>query len=249
MSRYYKNIKIFSDHYNIDGRDYTRVSEVLNIINKPYLNTWRVSKGKKESDRISKEAIDIGNQVHKALEQSIKIKLKQPFKLVEIFTPEADKIVNKALKDYKKWQRKTGFKPLQTELTVHSDCYNYAGTLDCVGTINDEIAIIDWKTSKRINKEHYLQVAAYADAYCEMTGKFPTHLYILRFTKTKKSKFEPIKLTEGERIKCFDLFENALNLWHYFNNNIKHNDTEDRVDKWKSREGIHYAKKRGKNNE
>lgn len=235
MSRYYNNIEIFKDHYNIDGKDYTRVSEVLDIINKPYLNIWRVNKGKKESDRIMKEAQDIGKQVHKVLEYVIKGKA-VPKELL-------NDITKRAIEEFILWCRANGFKPTAGELTVYSDECGYAGTMDCKGTMGNGIAILDFKTGK-LRKEAYLQICAYADAYCEMTREFPTQLYIMRFAKTKKGKFEVIKLTERERIECFGLFENALNLWHYFNDNIKHNDTEDRVDKWRSREGIHYAKKK-----
>ena len=49
----------------------------------------------------------------------------------------------------------------------------YAGTTDCVGMHNGEEAIIDFKTSKKIKKEewiedYYLQCCAYALAHNEM---------------------------------------------------------------------------------
>ena len=51
----------------------------------------------------------------------------------------------------------------------------YAGTTDCIGVHNGEDAIIDFKTSKKIKKEewiedYYLQCCAYALAHNEMYG-------------------------------------------------------------------------------
>lgn len=225
-----------SRYYNINGKDYVSVTTVLSVISKPGLLSWLKKLDKKESDKITEEATDIGKQTHKALEYVVKGK-PVPKELL-------NDITKRAIEDFTLWCRTNGFKADAGELTVYSDCYGYAGTLDCKGKIGDEIIIIDFKTSKRIYKEAYLQISAYADAYCEMTGKFPTQLYIMRFSKTKKGKFEVIKLTEEERIKCFDLFVKALDLWHFFNDNVKVNDTKERADKWKQREGIHYAKKK-----
>lgn len=227
-----------SRYYNINGKEYPSVTTILSVIAKPGLMAWRTKLDKKESDKITEEATDIGKQVHKALEYVVKGKA--------VPRDLWNDITKRAIEDFILWCRKNGFKADAGELTVYSDCYGYAGTLDCVGKIKDEIIIIDFKTSKKIYKEAYLQICAYADAYCELTGKFPTQLYIMRFSKTKKGKFEVIKLAEEERIKCFDLFENALNLWHYFNDSVKHNDTDERADKWRQREGIHYAKKKSK---
>lgn len=227
-----------SRYYNINGKEYVSVTTVLNIIAKPYLVNWLVKLGKEESDKISKEATDIGKQVHEALGYIVKGKT--------IPKHLRNSITLQAQKDFKKWQRKTGYKSHGTEVVVHSEFYNYAGTLDDWGTIDDEIVIIDWKTSKQVNKEHYLQICAYQNAYWEMYGKVATQMYIFRFSKTEKGKGEIIKITNADSIRYFDLFVEALDLWNYMNtDDLQPNNIDEAKYLWEQREGIHYARKRG----
>lgn len=239
-----------SRYYNINGKEYVSVTTVLSVLSKPFLTNWKVKLGKEESDKISGEAADIGKQVHQALEIVVLHQLGflgSPFPKL---TKDEKKIVQNAMNEYLKWQKKTGFKPISPEMTVHSETYGYAGTLDCVGTIGDEIVIIDWKTSKRIYKDYYLQLAAYRDAYSEMEMKLPTQMYIFRFSKTEKGKSEIIKITYADSIKYFDLFVEALDLWRFMNDKpwgddeLKPNNIDETKYLWEQREGIHYAKKK-----
>lgn len=227
-----------SRFYNINGKEYVRVSTVLNIIAKPYLTAWKVKLGKEESDKISKEATDIGKQVHEALGYVVKGKtipkyLRNPITL-------------RAQRDFKKWQRKTGYKSQGTEVRVHSEFYGYAGSEDDWGTIKNEVVIIDWKTSKRINKEHYLQISAYRNAHWETFNIIPTQLYIFRFAKTPKGKSDFVFISDSDAVKYFDLFVEALDIWRYMNDELQPNNIDEAKYLWEQREGIHYAKKGAK---
>jgi len=235
MSRYYNNIEILKDHYNIDGKNYTRVSEVLSVINKPYLNTWRINKGKKKSAKIVKEAQDIGKEIHKAIECLIK---NEVYKFPD--DPYQEGIIKDAVKDYKKWAKENRFQPLESEIIVYSNQYKYGGKADIVGLIDNSLVIPDIKTGNRIYPEHKIQLGAYAHAYWELTGNEIEKLFILKLSKKKEyeSKFIEIEETPAE---LFHTFLYALYLWRFVNGKKwEHNDLiEDEitnVDLWKQRE-------------
>jgi hypothetical protein len=61
------------------------------------------------------------------------------------------------------------------ECFLYSDELQTAGQVDCIGEWNGELAVIDFKTSRKVKKEewilnYYMQVAFYAKAYEDMTG-------------------------------------------------------------------------------
>lgn len=200
-----------SRFYTINGKEYPSVTTILSVISKPGLTNWKVKLGKEESEKISGEAADIGSSVHKAIECYNKGKA---------FPMPADKeqqqIIRRAVRDYKKWVRETRFQPLESELVVYSNQYQYAGTLDCVGSIGNSLAVCDYKTSKGIWPEHKLQLAAYGHAYWEMTGELPYKLWILRFSKVTNQKSQFKEIAESPH-DLFAIFLDALGLWRYLN--------------------------------
>lgn len=220
-----------SRYYNINGKEYPSVTTILSVISKPGLTSWKVKLGKEESEKVSKEAAGIGSQVHKALEYVIKGKA-VPRDLLS-------KPVKKAIVYFTEWCRRVVFEPQGSEMTVYSDKYGFAGTLDLPGLMGDSLAIIDFKTSGRIYKEVWLQLAAYWLAYTEMTGNEPKRLIVMRFNKKEKGKSEVKEISDINMIKEYaDLFLNALALWRFVNGKKwEHNDLKEdeitNVNHWK----------------
>jgi len=61
--------------------------------------------------------------------------------------------------------------PLYAECVVYNVTYQYAGRLDLIATVGDITTLIDFKTSKYVNAEYGLQLAAYNNAeYIELPG-------------------------------------------------------------------------------
>ena len=89
----------------------------------------------------------------------------------------------------------------------------YAGTTDCIGMHKGEEAIIDFKTSKKIKKEewiedYYLQCCAYALAHNEMYGTNIKKGVILMVSRDIKFKEFII---EGARFEMYcDLWTQRL---------------------------------------
>lgn len=94
---------------------------------------------------------------------------------------------------------------IAVELPVYSKLYNYAGTVDAIVRLKDgRIAIFDHKTSnKKKSKSHvtdyFLQTAAYALAYYNMTGvvidtTFVNIIYRQCHGKRKPTRFDSYEI-------------------------------------------------------
>lgn len=109
---------------------------------------------------ISKEALDIGSEVHSAIEYYLKTG-KEP----EI---EHDKVLA-GFVAFLEWKDENTLLPLGLEETVKGD--HWAGTLDFRGMFNEKLYVIDFKTSKAIYaNEMGPQIAAYRSACEDIEG-------------------------------------------------------------------------------
>ena len=131
---------------------------------KASIESWRLRVGNEEADRVMKKATDIGSMVHLALENYLHNEEK------DIFTNDtngsiAKKIYQKFIDDVV--GEITEVYGLEVNLFLEN---LYAGTADCVGTINGIESIIDFKTTRRIKQkewidDYFLQGCAYANAH------------------------------------------------------------------------------------
>ena len=97
---------------------------------------------------------------------------------------------------------------------MYSTKYGYEGTADSIGLVNDNLFILDWKTSKSLYIENLLQVSAYANAYTELTGNQISNAGVLRLDKNK-SGYE-FKIIDDLN-KHFITFRAVLWLWRFLN--------------------------------
>jgi genome maintenance exonuclease 1 len=159
------------------GRQYTDglgdpVPSVTTILDKTSDKTaliaWRKRVGDVEANRVSKESAGLGTKVHNALEKHI---LGEDVSFgnnhVSVMAKQmTDLVINEGFKNVNEvWGTEIGL--IAPGL--------YAGTTDCVGLHGGEEAIIDFKTSKKIKKEewiedYFIQCCAYALAHNEMYG-------------------------------------------------------------------------------
>ena len=142
------------------------VTTVLNNISdkKTSIDQWRKRVGDIEADRVMKEATDIGSMVHLSLENYLNNEDHNVFSQDGIGIMAegmSNKLINDSLKDISEVYG------LEVHLVLND---LYAGTADCVGILDGEETIIDFKTSKRIKKkewidDYFLQGCAYANAH------------------------------------------------------------------------------------
>lgn len=126
---------------------------------------------------VSKEALDVGSEVHNAIE----LDLKDTPAIGELTTPQALNAFNA----YLEWKIENKIEPISIEKTVYGN--GWGGTLDFLGYMNGKLYVIDFKTNKnKVYKEAHYQVAAYRIAIEDETDDeddYPVGCGILRLDK------------------------------------------------------------------
>lgn len=196
------------DHvYTVDGEIVPSVTGINGIFEKPALVAWAVKCGyeyfentvrpgdvmdevsiKRVAEGIRwahknkmKTACDIGTVAHKYAEDFIRHSMGLGGKPIAPVN-ESARIATTA---FDSWvaDHKVAF--LATELPIYSIEHTYAGTADIVATVGGERCICDIKTSKAVYVDHVYQIAAYARAVREETGKKLDAGWIIRIDKEK----------------------------------------------------------------
>ena len=118
------------------------------------------------------------------------------------------------------------------EYSIVSDELGYGGTIDLVSKINNEIWLVDYKTSNAIHKTHELQLAAYAVAWNKLNPQYTIQrtgiLWLKSQTRGEDKKGKTIQgehwiLKEFERHyeDAFELFRHTQAIWLEENLNYK----------------------------
>jgi len=184
-------------HYITPSGNYISITTLLSELSKAGIQKWRARVGATEANRISTKASRQGTAVHALCEQYIKneedfLTESMPH-LVEMFEsiqPLLDRIDNVHV----------------TEGALYSDDLQLAGRTDLIAEFDGKLAIIDYKTSRRIKTwsmchSYFMQGAFYAHAYEERTGIPINNIVIimaveneepLLFRETKDRWLEPL---------------------------------------------------------
>jgi PD-(D/E)XK nuclease superfamily len=146
-----------------------------------------IERARKNFHTVSRGAKTIGQLAHEWIEAHLRARL--------YATPELPPPVNeqarKAIQAASAWIAEH-FKPVSMEHRLYSREHDYAGTLDVVGEVDGQLAVVDWKTSKAIYDEMPLQAAAYAQAWSEMNDERVPDRWVIRLDK-ETGEFEPVK--------------------------------------------------------
>ena len=151
-----------------EGVYYPSVTTILQYMPKnKFFESWLKDVGH-NADLIMRRAGKEGTQVHEAAEALVKGE--EVSWMDDYGNAKYSQIVwEMILKFYEFW---TTHKPelISTEDFVFSDEYKYAGTADLVVKMDEEVWLLDLKTSNSLHKSYDLQLAAYAKALKETKG-------------------------------------------------------------------------------
>jgi genome maintenance exonuclease 1 len=191
------------------GNLYPSVTSVTGIRGKEKIIEWREKVGEEEADRIIKIATGKGNIFHKMNEIYLlngDVNELKPNILSKFYfnsaKPYLDRINNiHAL-----------------EKSLYSDYLKIAGTVDCIAEYEGELAVIDFKTSKKIKPEkwienYFVQETAYACMYYEMTG-IPVKKLITIMVDDYGECFVYEKRNKGNYIKLLTEYIREFNAHH-----------------------------------
>ena len=152
--------------YFVEGNAYPSVTTVIGEKKKDSILQWRRRVGEEEANAISKRASTRGNKCHKLAEDYLSNKSLDRYRddvlslgMFHQIRPYIDKINN--------------IHSLQESLYSHT--LKLAGRVDCIAEYDNELAIIDFKTSTKYKREEWIQdyfsqETAYAIMFQELTG-------------------------------------------------------------------------------
>jgi hypothetical protein len=150
------------NYYLIKGKKYARVTRINSIIDKPELRNWYAKTGPEKSKEILKKRAGFGSTTHKLIEVILSGET--------ISRENYDNYQLESIDEFHKWVKEHDLTVQALEQHLWSEEYKYAGTCDCIAMVDGKLMILDWKTSKGIYDEYFLQMAAYVNAFEELTG-------------------------------------------------------------------------------
>ena len=141
--------------------------------------------------------------------------------------------VRNSINAFRSWVHNNDIEWLEVEKKIYHRKEKYAGTLDAVAKIKGQLCVIDFKTSNKIYKDYYLQIAAYAKALEDMYGEPVPVCYIMRFDKDS-GKFQEKCIDPDAHWDAF-LAAKLLSGWHSkrvtnFDPSLKGPDNERRLE-------------------
>lgn len=154
------------------------VPRVTNIISK-YKDTdgllrWAANVGYKRMYVQKRKATNIGNNVHSMIESFFKTGVDPDIDYNNIEYQDTVRNIECSYNNFKLWYNNLvskGYRIIPIATETRLVCPYYGGTVDFIAEINGAKYIIDWKTSKSIQQEYFIQTSAYMwaanNGYCK----------------------------------------------------------------------------------
>ena len=154
-----------------EGFFYPSITTVLSSVPTPELDAWKASVGEEKAKQISEAATKRGTRFHSYCEDVLTNNNPQ----LDIFDKHSFTSIEEHL---------SKIQPIAIEAPCYSNKLCVAGTFDCLGYYENELCLIDFKTTGRQKFDgefdsYYMQTAAYAAMVYEVSGIVVPKLLIL----------------------------------------------------------------------
>ena len=208
--------------YMFNGVYVPRVTSILPFCrgDNEYLMRW-ASKLGKDYETENENILYIGSMVHELIEEYLLYNTS--FKLTRIRKCKDD--IKTSYNNFLYW-----YNSMPTDISVYVSempliCPYYGGTLDAILTINGKNYLVDFKTSKSITPEYFIQLSAYLWVINNFYKDIPRIDYIgvLRFDKKKENCYQGVfleldNMDDAQYIyECQQTFFLALNMFYAMN--------------------------------
>jgi hypothetical protein len=184
-----------SHEYRLEGRRLPSVTEILD----PYTGLEYVDRSTLEAAR------ELGTHVHEA------VHLYNTGRLAHC--PER---IVPYLEGWKAFLAESGAVVTASEMRVHSDEHQYAGTLDSLAYWTGRDCLIDVKSGSIVPKTVGPQTSAYVDALNEQHGTRVRLRYCIHLTGD--GRYRSHKLTD---VRDRHIFQSALNIHNWYRSSKK----------------------------
>lgn len=205
--------------------DYPRVTTILQNLNTQRLLEWSNFMGlvcRKDYNDIMEESQRIGTHTHNKIEHELQRSFlsrgsKDSFENIELQSTNEIKKSNNAHYGFTLFNKRltdmgATVVNYSTELSMVSHKYKFRGTCDWLCSINDELFLIDFKTSSDIYPKMFLQLSAYLQMLNEI-GIYPKRCGVLCLNKKKKYSFKFLNV-ESKYVtdNLFPIFKSLLDI-------------------------------------
>ena len=149
------------------GKKAPSITSITSFYNRQIFKNWREKVGEEQANKITKVATDRGTKFHDLVEKYLLNEDINSLKNVLPTTKARWIAAREALNNIDNIHA--------LEKPLYSEYFGIAGRVDCIAEYEGELAVIDFKTSKQIKPEkwlenYFVQETAYACMYFEMTG-------------------------------------------------------------------------------
>ncbi len=201
--------------YIINGKMYSRVSDIAGAGEKPWLEAWKQRVGMEEAERISMETAAYGDRVHEITMWDDRRKPKKVTQMVD----EYEELLIPLL-SWQDWVNTYVEKWILIEIVVWSKKWMAAGRIDRVGIIKGDkyATIIDIKTGS-LNDEVGIQIyGGYVPIYNEWRKgrKLPKATRALAVNLPRNDP-SAIHVKDYTKAKYLDEFESKAELFKSMN--------------------------------
>ena len=181
-----------------NGKKAPSITSVTSFYNRQTFINWRKKIGEEEANKITKVSTDRGTRFHDLVEKYL---LNKDIDTIDGVLPSTKALFLSAKDSIDNINNIHAL-----EKPLYSEYFGIAGRVDCIAEYNGELAIIDFKTSKKIKPEkwlenYFVQETAYACMYYEMTGTVGEKIVTLMVAENgdvhvyeKRNKSDYIKL-------------------------------------------------------
>ena len=149
------------------GKKAPSITSITSFYNRQIFINWRKKVGEEQANKITKVATDRGTKFHDLVEKYL---LNEDINSIKDVLPTTKARLIAAREALNRIDNIHAL-----EKPLYSEYFGIAGRVDCIAEYDGELAIIDFKTSKKIKPEkwlenYFVQETAYACMYFEMTG-------------------------------------------------------------------------------
>lgn len=191
-----------------DGMAVPGVTTILSVLNKPALVPWANKLGLQgiDSTKYVDEKAAIGTLAHRMIADYLQGNETDTSEYSKVQIDQAEN----AVLSFFEWEKTHHIDPILVEEPLVSEMFRFGGTIDCLGQINGNLCLLDFKTSRGIFPEMLIQVAAYKQLLVEH-GYEVNQTTILRIGRTDDEGFEERLVNELD--KRWQIFQHCLEIY------------------------------------
>lgn len=192
-----------------DGKVVPGATTITGLLNKPYLIKWANNLGLEgiDSSTYTDEAAKVGTLAHALIQADLQgesLDMRQ-------FSPVQVDLAENAVLSFYEWKKRHKIEPIHCEVPFVSDAMRYGGTVDCYCILDGKPTLLDFKTSKAVYEEYFVQLAAYAELLRE-AGHPVAECRILRVGRDTTEGFEERSVADTR--KWFQIFRSLLDVYY-----------------------------------